>query len=420
MAWSDKKIVHFFVFSTCCFSLLATEVPEAEKATEKPFVVGDEKSELTDASHVFFMSRAESIPDKAMEDNSDHYLEGYIQAVVDMHFYENQVVVIVEDQIVYLYNLPHNALLSNSIISFVEDMPCVKEVKVKCELTPEQCERRKSYVMQPCISGIWFPQATVLFQPLVANPRQVMYSVAYRAGDKVVGKKAICVSLGDNFPIYRWNNVWRWCGDLQIGIEAGVWCPFNFDDVPHKDGTYCELVNTDYLLGIPLCYAVDRWSFRLRLYHISSHLGDEFMCNRPEFLDKRVNPSFEAIDFFTSYQFSRNLRGYFGPGVILHSDKSFPMKYLYVDYGLEFRAFACRFDYHRLYGTPFIAIDVENWQVRNWDFDFTIKAGYEISKLAGIGRKMRFFASYHNGFSYEGQFFLERTQYGEFGFSWGF
>lgn len=400
-----------------CFSLAyAEEVTSLENLCPENSCEG----EITDASHVFLMGRVESLPDKEFEGGSDHYLEGYIQALIDMHFYEHQVVVLVENHVVYLYNLPNNALLASSIVSFVQDLPCVCEVKVVCDLTKEQRERRKAYVEQPCVCGIWFPQSTVLFQPLIADPRQVMYYAAWRGGDRVVGKNAAAVALGDDFPIYRWRGVFRWCGDLQIDIEAGIWAVFNFDNVPKIDGTYCELVNTDYLLGIPLSYAVDRWSFRLRLYHISSHLGDEFLVNRPHFLSKRVNPSFEALDFFTSYQFSKNFRGYCGPGIILHSDRSFDMKTFYVEYGAEWRFYPMRFNYHRLYGTPFLAVDVQNWQVRNWDFDVTIMGGYEISKLAGIGRKMRLFFTYHTGFSYEGQFFLERTNYWQIGLAWGF
>lgn len=403
-----NKMLKYSLLLLSCLAML-----KAEEAAES--------DEIADASHTFFMSRGDSIPDPKMGENSGHYLEGYIQAMVDMHYYEQQVVVIVDDDdIVYLYNLPDNALLANSIIAFVQDIPCVCEVRVKCELTEEECERRKGYVEQPCISGIWFPQLTVLYQPMIADPRQVMYSVAYRAGDRVVGKKAICIAMGDNFPVYRWTNVWPWCGDLQIGLEAGIWAPFNFDDVPHHDGTYCELVNTDYLLGIPLDYAVDRWAFRIRAYHISSHLGDEFLVNRPFYLDMRVNPSFEALEFLTSCQVTRYLRLYGGPGFILHSDKSFPMDTFYVEYGAEARWWPVRFCYQRLYGTFFAALDVQNWQVRGWEFDWTIKVGYEISKLQGVGRKMRLFAAYHDGFSYEGQFFLEKTRYGEFGFSWGF
>lgn len=404
------KRTYFLTSALCCFSFLyAGEAPELE-----------ESDELADASHVFFMDRAEAIPDIKMEDNTDHYLEGYIQALIDMHYYEHQVVVFVEDGVVYLYNLPRNALISNSIVSFVEDLPCVCEVRVKCDLTQEECERRQGYVMHPHVSGIWFPQMTVLYPPMIADPRQVMYSVAYRANDEVVGKKSICIALGDNFPVYRWTNVLPWCGDLQIGIEAGIWAPFNFEDVPHVDGTCCELFNTDFLLGFPLDYAVDRWAFRLRLYHISSHLGDEFLFNRPYFLPLRYNPSFEALEFLTSCQVTRWLRLYGGPGVILHSDKSFPMDTFYVEYGAETRFLSSCFHYQRLYGTFFLALDVQNWQVRDWGFDWTIKGGYEISKLAGIGRKMRLFAAYHDGYSYEGQFFLEKTDYAEFGFSWGF
>lgn len=402
------------------YSLLALSCLSLLPAEEPPFQEMEEGKEVADASHAFFMSRSEALPDGKMEDNTDHYLEGYIQALIDMHYYEHQVVVLVENHIVYLYNLPNNALLSNSIIAFVQDIPCVQEVKVLCELTDEQARRRCGYVQQPCVSGIWFPQLTVLYPPMLADPRQVMYSVAYRAGDRVVGKKCIAVALGDDFPIYRWLNVFRWCGDLQLGIDAGIWAPFNFDDVPHKDGTYCELVNTDYLLGIPLDYAVDRWAFRIRLYHISSHLGDEFLVNRPYFLAERANPSFEALEFFVSSQVTRYLRFYGGIGFILHSDKSFPMDTCYVEYGSELRFWPTRFCYQRLYGTFFLALDVQNWQVRDWEFDWTIKGGYEISKLQGVGRKMRLFASYHDGFSYEGQFFLLRTRYGEFGLSWGF
>lgn len=381
---------------------------------------GQDQEEVAGASHAFFMARSEGLPDQIMEKSTDHYLEGYIQALVDMHYYEHRVIVLVEKHVVSLYNLPNNALLRNSIVSFVEDIPCVCEVEVKCEISEEVCERRRGYVELPCINGVWFPQQTVLYPPMIADPRQVMYSIAYRSGDEIVGNKCIVVAMGDNFPIYRWYNVFPWCGDLQIGVEAGIWAPFNFEDVPHINGTCCELVNTDYLLGIPLDYSVDRWAFRLRLYHISSHLGDEFLVNNPFRLLGRDNPSLEALEFFTSCQITRFLRLYAGPGVVLHSDETFPMDDFYVEYGAEARFFPTRFCYQRLYGTFFAAVDIQNWQVRDWDFDWTVKAGYEFSKLEGVGRKMRFFASYHDGFSYEGQFFLCETNYWEFGFSWGF
>lgn len=365
------------------------------------------------------LTRTDNLPVETLAGASDSYLEGYIQALIDVHYYEYQVAVLVKNHKVQLANLPNNDLLAKSIIAFVKDLPGVTDVEV-VTLSTKELEKHKQYVEQPRVGGIWFPQSTVLFAPLVADPRQPTNSAALRIGDKVIGDIVAAVSLGDDFPIFRWLDVFRWHGDLQIGIEAGIWSVFNYKNIPHrKKHETCELVNTDFLVGIPLTYAADRWSFRLRVYHISSHLGDEYLCNHHA-CHRRKNPSMEALDFFSSYQFSSHLRAYFGPGVVFHSDHSFKIKPLYVEYGAELRILGTKFSYHRIYGTPFFAIHLENWQQRHWDLDLTVKLGYEISKLQGIGRKMRVYIDYHNGFSYEGQFFNKRTQYGEFGFSWGF
>jgi len=364
-------------------------------------------------------SRGDSIPEISLADKSDTYLEGYIQALLDMNFYEYQLTVKYKKGVVVLYNLPINELMANSIIAFVKEIPEVKSVQT--ELITEAVEDQPQVFEAPRVRGVWFPQTTVLFQPLVADPRDPTNSIAYRFGDRVVGRTAVAVSIGDDFPIFRWKDVFPWHGDLQIGIEGAVWAVFNYTDLPpSKSNDFSELVNADYMFCIPLTYAFDKWSYRLRLYHISSHLGDEFICNNPEYVTLRVNPSYEAIDFFSSYQFSQSLRFYFGPGVIVHSDKTFKMKPLYVQYGIEVRLLGQKMLYHGLYGTPYLAIHIDNYQQHHWNMDATFMLGYEFSKLQGVGRRARVFLEYHQGYSWEGQFFNERTRYGEFGFSWGF
>ncbi len=368
----------------------------------------------------YLLSRADNLPVENFEDATDPYLEGYIQALVDMHYYEYKVLVSVKDHKVYLANLPKNEQTSNSIIAFVCDLPGVKSVEVRDTFSKEELSAREKYIEKPQVKGIWFPQSTVLFPPFVADPRQVTYSVAGRINDRVVGHRAVAVSLGDDFPIFRWTDVFRWHGALQVGIEGCVWATFNFSNVPEHNDENCELFNADYYVAFPLDYAVDRWSFRLRPYHISCHLGDEFLCNKPHYIHKRDNPSMEAIDFYTSYQFSSALRIYAGPGVVVQSDKSFIMKPLYVQWGAELRLFGRKFNYQRLFGTPFFAMHLENWAQRHWNLDASYRIGYELSKLQGVGRKMRLYVDYHQGYSYEGQFFNERTTYGEAGLSWGF
>ncbi len=80
----------------------------------------------------------DNIPAESIHSESDPYFEGYIQALVDMHYYEYRVVVLVKNHKVWLANLPKNKMLANSIVSFVKDIPEVKEVIVLDGVPPEK------------------------------------------------------------------------------------------------------------------------------------------------------------------------------------------------------------------------------------------------------------------------------------------
>ena len=363
------------------------------------------------------LNRTDNIPAESLDGADDQYFEGYLQALVDMHFYEFKVVVLVKDRNVWLANIPKNAQMSNSIVSFLKDVPGVKRVVVINGVPPEEMERREKYVHRPKVNGIWFPQTTALFQPMLANPRQVIYSFGYRGQDKFAGRSAIAFSLGDDFPIFRWLDVFRWRGSLQVGIEAGIWSVFDLNPSPNIAGGTAQF-NTDYYLGIPVVYAVNKWAWRFRVYHISSHLGDEFLVNHPGFA--RVNPSFETFDVFFSYQALENLRFYGGAGLILHSDHTFKMKYYYIEYGGEARFWGTKIYYHKLFGTFFTAVYFRNWQLNGMKFDGTYQLGYEWSKLQGVGRKIRIFSEYHNGRSSDGQFMKRHDNYWGVRFAYGF
>ncbi|HRW58467.1 MAG TPA: DUF1207 domain-containing protein [Chlamydiales bacterium] len=371
-----------------------------------------------DDGEVANIYRSETLPEEPIDDLPDHYFEGYLQALVDMHYHEYRVVVYYDEGIAYLANLPKNKLTSNSIISFVQDVPGVESVQIYEDSDKQIVRERDHSNVRPQVSGIWFPQSTELFQPLIASPRAILYSANYRRGGDVIGKDVIAISLGDDFPIYRWLEVLPWNGDLQFGIQACIWSVFKMG--VHVPGTneISELVNTDYYLGIPITYAVNNWSFRFRIYHISCHLGDERLVNGTPIA--RVNPSFEAIDFFASYQANSHLRLYVGPGFIMHSDGSFPMDRLYVQYGGEFRFWGTRMLKQKLYGTWLLGAHLQNWQYQNWGYDGNYIFGYEWSKLQGTGRKMRILLNGHNGYSQEGQFSKRKDAYAGVVLAWGF
>ncbi len=419
------------IFTPLCFLPLTISASEGNysKSTELVSLHTDPSKDADAVADIFLiqdehkktnvrLSRIDQIPPERLKAESSSYLEGYIQALIDANYYELNVLVYVDSNFtVFLYNLPMDERVKKSILAFVSDLPDVEEVR-EGVLDPEIKSRIEERQPIRQVKGVWFPESTVLFPPIIANPHEPVYSIAYRWGDHPIANQEIAVSLGDTFPIFRWFDILPWHGDMQIDIAACMWANFDMHPAYHPRGEWAELVTTDYLLALPLSYAIKKWAFRLRAYHISSHLGDEFIVNGgPKIV--RKNPSFEAVDLFASYQATDVLRLYFGPGVIVHSDSTYPMKWCYVEYGLECRFKGFRYHYHRLYGSPFFAADFQQWQASNFRLSTTLQLGYEWSKLQGAGRKVRLFAEYHNGNS-EGQFFKEHTQYVAARASWGF
>src|SRR3989441_12003782 len=63
-----------------------------------------------------------------------------------------------------------------------------------------------------------------------------------------------------------------------------------------------DLINTDYLVGLPLTYRHGSWATRLRLYHQSSHLGDEYLLHTNA---QRVDLTFEAAELLVSKEIAQ-------------------------------------------------------------------------------------------------------------------
>lgn len=269
----------------------------------------------------------------------------------------------------------------------------------------------------PCCEGkcgIWLPEDTVLFRPFVADPHEITYSVGWRKNDQVLVKNVIDVSFGDNIAFYRWCDVWPWGGQLQIELEGALWAVFD----PLHDSS--PLMNADYYVGVPITYAVGSWAFRLRGYHISSHIGDEYLLNHPEF-DRR-NPSAEYLDFYASYYPTDDIRLYGGVGVVVAQDKSYPFGRFYAEAGVELHLTELGFinTDQQLYGRPFYGMDFRFQTKQDKHINQTYVLGYEWGKLCGLQRILRLFVEYHDGYSYEGQFSCYPTNYLSLRMSYGF
>lgn len=274
-------------------------------------------------------------------------------------------------------------------------------------ISAEECYYSEDYESeQPCDpvvyefegfcspAWIWIPDAP-LFRPFVADPRALSFSIGWRFGDSVFNKNTAPVSFDNHFGVFRLDNPYGTYGTLQLEIEAGVWAVFEHTD------RLMPLDNADYAVAVPLVYCTGPWKFRLRAWHMSSHLGDEFMAQHPEIT--RRNPSAEYLDFFVSYEPTWQLRIYGGIGYVLRSDKVFPCKHFYAEYGIETRLAEWNNCYlgSQLWGRPFVAAHFRTREDNDFRFDGTFVAGYEWARLSGIHRSVRIFGEYHTGFSFE-------------------
>ncbi|PLX15091.1 MAG: hypothetical protein C0597_09230 [Marinilabiliales bacterium] len=102
----------------------------------------------------------------------------------------------------------------------------------------------------------------------------------------------IPVNLGFSKPFFG-----LYLSDIkfEIGLEAGSYTQFEIVHV--ENTTYLGgLFNNDYKASAYLSSYYKNISYRLRLFHISSYLGDDYMIRNEEFIrnDKSVN--YEQLD----------------------------------------------------------------------------------------------------------------------------
>jgi len=114
-----------------------------------------------------------------------------------------------------------------------------------------------------------------------------------------------------------------WIWDLALGGRVGI-VRYGTCDPLHPQGWQVDmegaafprldfademgLVACDYRFGIPLTHAQGPHHYKIGYYHVSSHLGDEWMIRHPEFT--RINYGRDCVVLGYSYYWTPNLRLY--------------------------------------------------------------------------------------------------------------
>ena len=235
----------------------------------------------------------------------------------------------------------------------------------------------------------------VLFKPLVADPRWPHFAAAWQHyfGDKQL-QDVGAVSFGESFSFYRDRIGGAW---WEIGLHAGVFSVFDLN------AESADLVNADYMVGLPLTLRYEDFTAMFRIFHQSSHLGDEFLLRTRT---NRINLSYESIDLKLSYEFGDLLRLYAGGGYLFHQTPS-NIDPFSVQYGIEFRS---PWPERTSRWRPLVAVDVQHREENGWSADVSARAGIEIDGVL-LTRKLQLLLEYFNGHSPNGQFYKDKIQY---------
>jgi len=146
---------------------------------------------------------------------------------------------------------------------------------------------------------VLFPQDQI-FCPVLADPKEPRTFVSFLRGtfrslDDPAGKGTNIgsVGLGDTFSLLRWGGPSQREGG-KLHVMDSIYAQFDLETESN------DLINADYIVGLPLTFRRSGFSTRVRLYHQSSHLGDEYLL-RGEPIE-RENLSFESVDFLLSQE----------------------------------------------------------------------------------------------------------------------
>jgi hypothetical protein len=335
----------------------------------------------------------------------DRYILGYATAILEQQFKLQVGSLQVKDGIIQLHAKDLPAADRDKIVELLKQVRGVVRVEVvdvpNGRPLPEPVAPGATPVTQLGETaprrGEFLP-AGRLFDPLIADPRTPHFSMAYHShvDDEELGNVG-AISMGAPIGVYEGNlpGTGRW----QVGVDAAVFAIFDLD-APSAD-----LINADYWLGLPLSARYGDFSAVTRLFHQSSHLGDEFLLrNRTE----RLNVSYEGVDFRLSYDLLKKaFRVYGGGGYLLRVDPS-DLKKWSAQAGGEVRV---PWAFWRKHLRPIAAADIQSREESNWNIDISARAGLQLESEKLRDRHLQLMFEYYKGRSPNGQFFERDIEY---------
>ncbi len=325
---------------------------------------------------------------------SDQFISGYATAVLKRDFQISAEFLQVQSGVIYLQGLEASDTVSDKIKTSLSSIEGVRKVVITKEKDVVMHVEKPEIITEV---NVFLPR-DLLFNSLLADPRWPHFSVSYQQHSTNGLENVGSATFGETFGIYRFAGPWS--SQMEIGLQAGVFSIFDLAAESH------DLVNADYFVAIPLSFKKDNFSAIAKIFHQSSHLGDEYILRGN--IGERINFTYEGVDTLLSYNFPFGFRLYGGGGYLFDRTPS-DLKPWITQGGLEFNSPVAWLD-----GSirPIAAADIQSRQASDWDTDVSLRAGIQLENPVFLSRKLKILLEYYKGSSPNGQFYIrDREEY---------
>jgi hypothetical protein len=348
-----------------------------------------------------------SPPAMAADRAGDEFLTGYVASVLerDLHWERNSYSLKIVNGVATITLFKDDPVRREAVGKQLRSIDGVQKITVVVKPADVAKPGALSRFLGITGEGEGFPTGD-LFRPLIADPKQPQFFVSFFSFHTPGERYTMAsVGFGETFGFYRFFGSQEGDG-LQVSVEAALFAQFNMSTASK------DLLNADYTIGIPVTYRRGDNSLRFRIYHQSSHLGDELLlgANPPN----RVNLSFEALELI----YSREWRGWrvYGGGEYLFDKTPSDLKPLIAHAGVEFRGS----DPLVWGGRPVGGVDMKSLEEHDWSLDTSVKVGLEFGHPNPGQRRLRLLAEWYKGADPHGQFYVHKVDYLGLGMYLGF
>jgi Protein of unknown function (DUF1207) len=329
---------------------------------------------------------------------SDDYLRGYAAAMLERELGVRAPSLEVRDGIVQISAADLGSADRDAVVAALARIEGVKQVRIVSTPTALTPTAPAPTSVHPESSSALLPgflPSGMLFAPLLADPVWPRFSASLRYYiDENDLKDIAAVTMGETIPFFRWqgpeDHLW------EVGVQALIFSLFDLTT------SSADLLTTDYFGAVFLGWRSDKFSGLARLFHQSSHLGDELAKRGVT----RRDLSFEGIDAKLSVDLPAGFRVYGGAGYLIRRDPE-SLDPWFVQLGVEFRSAWRAWQVIR----PVAAIDVQSREENDWHPALSIRAGVQFDSVQVFGRSLQLLAEYYIGDPREGQFTNREVQY---------